>query len=203
MTAGIYVITNSANGKQYVGSAAYIDRRFREHRTRLNGRRHPNPILTRSWKKHGSNCFKFEILFICGVDRLLFYEQRAIDVMKPYYNICRVAGSVLGLKRAPFSKQHLQRLSAARKLRNPERRTDEQKRNISEAIKQSWANGLRKVPPPFTDERKKKISDAMKGNSNGRFTKGLSKPPVMDETRRKLSAATTRVWNERKNKESN
>lgn len=44
-------------------------------------------------------------------------------------------------------------------------------------------------PSPFTPETRAKLSIALRGNTNGRFTKGLKKPPVSDETRAKISAA--------------
>lgn len=201
MNTGIYVITNTANGKQYVGSAVNFERRFRDHRRRFTNNSHPNPILSNAWKKYGEDCFKFSVLLICDSDHLLLYEQRAIDTIHPEYNICLTAGSMLGFKRAPFSKQHRDRLSAARKLRNPEKRTEEQRLRMSLAFKKSWSSGLRKPRKPFSDETKKKISNALKGNTNGKATKGIPKPPVTKETRLKLSASTTRVWNERKSRD--
>ena len=46
----------------------------------------------------------------------------------------------------------------------------------------------------FTEEHKQKMRIAMKGNKNGRFTKGLKKPPVKDSTRLKLSIAAIKQW---------
>lgn len=43
--SGIYLITNTVNGKQYIGSAVNILRRWDEHRCRLNEWSHANEHL--------------------------------------------------------------------------------------------------------------------------------------------------------------
>ena len=45
-----------------------------------------------------------------------------------------------------------------------------------------------------------KISKALMGNKNGSHTKGLPKPPVKEETKRKLSASGKLDWIKRKEK---
>lgn len=42
MDAGIYEIRNAVNGKRYVGSSVRIKKRWRDHRSALNGRKHEN-----------------------------------------------------------------------------------------------------------------------------------------------------------------
>jgi group I intron endonuclease len=200
MTSGVYVITNSINGKQYVGSASDIGNRFCAHLRQLRNGNHHNQKLLRAWRKYGNDAFIFEKLLICGIDKLTFYEQRAIDVLNPEYNICRIAGSVIGIKRRPFSDQHKERLSIARRRRAKEFRTEEQKKKMSLSAIKSWSSGNRKTPKPCSEERKNRISLALKGNTNGRFTRGIPKPPVTDKTRMKLSLATRTSWQKRKNK---
>ena len=46
--------------------------------------------------KYGDN-LKFVPLLVCASTDLVFYEQRAIDVLKPRYNISPTAGSPLGV----------------------------------------------------------------------------------------------------------
>lgn len=47
-------------------------------------------------------------------------------------------------------------------------------------------------PPLHTAATRAKLSASLMGNTNGRFTKGMKKPPVSDETRAKISAASVR-----------
>ena len=54
---GIYCITNTVNGKKYIGQSWDI-----EHRWRKYGRNSHNSHLEKSIKKYGINNFKFEIL---------------------------------------------------------------------------------------------------------------------------------------------
>jgi hypothetical protein len=48
--------------------------------------------------KHGYSNFKLEILEYCDKEHLIQREQYYIDVLKPEYNILKVAGSTLGFK---------------------------------------------------------------------------------------------------------
>lgn len=164
--SGIYQIRNTANGKIYVGSAVRLDRRWREHKRRLSKGEHHNPILTKAWLKYGTENFVFEPLFVCAKKDLLFYEQRALDVLKPSYNICRTAGSMLGVERGPHRPEHIAALRAAQQKRRatavPEKRTDEQRKRMSEAQKKVFARGPR-ARAPHTEETKLKIALALRG----------------------------------------
>jgi group I intron endonuclease len=50
--------------------------------------------------KYGHSTFKLEILEYCEADRLIILEreQYYIDLLKPEYNILKIAGSPLGYK---------------------------------------------------------------------------------------------------------
>lgn len=130
--SGIYEIHNSVNGKRYVGSAKCLRIRFNEHRCGLRNGKHHNRYLRSAVNKYGLDAFRFETLLICKPGDLLFYEQRAIDVLVPEYNLARVAGNTLGtkrtaetrakiaekargIKRGPRSAEHCANLSAALK----------------------------------------------------------------------------------------
>lgn len=96
--SGIYEIVNTVNGKRYVGSAVNIERRFSTHRRMLIRGKHHSRKLQNSWDKHGEAAFLFRRILICEPGYLLMYEQIFIDSTAPEYNICRVAGSTLGIK---------------------------------------------------------------------------------------------------------
>jgi group I intron endonuclease len=98
MAAGIYEIRNVANGNRYVGSASDLDGRFAVHRHFLSHRKHHSRYLQRAFDRHGAAGFVFRPLLLCAKRDLLFYEQRAIDGLKPEYNLCPIAANTLGLR---------------------------------------------------------------------------------------------------------
>lgn len=46
--------------------------------------------------KNGYDIFRLEILEYCEKSLILEREQYYLDILKPRYNICKVAGSTLG-----------------------------------------------------------------------------------------------------------
>lgn len=59
--AGIYRITNTNNGKFYIGSSIHVTKRWWEHKKWLRLGSHHNYHLQASWNKHGENAFVFAI----------------------------------------------------------------------------------------------------------------------------------------------
>lgn len=60
--SGIYTITNTVNGKVYVGQANCFKIRFKTHRVSLKANTHCNPLLQRAYNKYGVESLVFEIL---------------------------------------------------------------------------------------------------------------------------------------------
>lgn len=109
--SGIYEIVNTVNGKRYVGSAKCFRLRWKAHLFRLNRGTHHSAHLQSSWSKHGAEAFEFRIVLICAPKDLILYEQAAMDALAPEFNVCRVAGSALGVKHSAETKA---KLSAAK-----------------------------------------------------------------------------------------
>lgn len=60
---GIYRITNTTNGKSYIGKTGVnFGDRWDCHRAQLNGGYHDNPHLQRAWNKYGADSFEFAVI---------------------------------------------------------------------------------------------------------------------------------------------
>lgn len=80
---GVYAIRNIVNGKVYIGSTTNSFReRWRTHRKKLKGNKHPNNYLQNSWNKYGKDCFIFEILEITEPENCLKREGYYIKLYK-------------------------------------------------------------------------------------------------------------------------
>lgn len=60
-TSGVYLLTNTVNGKQYVGMTVNFQQRMRDH-VKHSLRRKINYVISRAIRKYGPEAFKFEIL---------------------------------------------------------------------------------------------------------------------------------------------
>jgi len=96
---GIYKIVNKDNGLFYLGSSKHLHRRWAEHKTLLNSKKHHSKKLQNAWNKYGKNLFYFEIIEKVETENnLLEKEQYFLDLLTPWkrgkgYNISKVANS--------------------------------------------------------------------------------------------------------------
>jgi len=115
MASGIYKITNTANGKVYIGSSKDMQNRFKTHKRALNTNKHHSTKLQRAWNKHGSESFTFDVILLCSIENLIMYEQILIDhnkAVKDGYNICIKSGSREG---TPHSKDVVNKMTASQR----------------------------------------------------------------------------------------
>jgi group I intron endonuclease len=61
-------------------------------------------LITRALLKYGYSKFKLEILKYCSPAKCIKWEQFYMDLLKPEYNIFKIAGSSLGSKRSEESR---------------------------------------------------------------------------------------------------
>lgn len=94
MKSGIYSISNTINGKLYVGSTNNISVRWNKHRALLRHNKHQNTHLQSAWNKYGEESFEFSIIEECSIESLIEREQYFIDKLGPEYNQTKVAGKV-------------------------------------------------------------------------------------------------------------
>jgi len=63
--------------------------------------------ISRALIKYGYSNFTLEILEYCDVPELLIREQYYLDLLKPTYNIAKIAGSTLGVLKSEETKAQI------------------------------------------------------------------------------------------------
>jgi group I intron endonuclease len=94
----IYCIWNNITEKCYIGSSIDYNRRIRQHLRLLKRNVHNNKYLQNAWNKYEEKNFDIFILKVSTKENLLNDEQWCLDLLKPEYNFCKIAGNTLGLK---------------------------------------------------------------------------------------------------------
>lgn len=79
--SGIYKITNTLNGKVYIGKSVDLSQRWFSHKSYLKSGKHFNKHLQRAWNKYGEKSLVFEIVEYCDESEV---EQREIFWIKDY-----------------------------------------------------------------------------------------------------------------------
>ncbi len=190
-TPGIYRITNTLNGKVYVGSSDNTTKRMWVHRWMLRRGKHDNIMLQRTWDRDGESSFTFELLERVD-DRamLLIREQHWIDTLRSRstdngYNLCPVAGSRAG---AIMPEGFSAKMSAINKgrVRSPETRakmsassigrikSDEHRQKLSDAATRQFAD-------PAARERAREYGILGGGAFKGRKHTEQAKQAVSDK----------------------
>jgi hypothetical protein len=83
--SGIYQITNVVTGEFYVGRAAFINARIRQHFNQLAAGKHKNHLLQASYDQHGRAAFTFEIKMLG--EWLCNEEWDLIGKLRPPFNL--------------------------------------------------------------------------------------------------------------------
>ena len=125
----IYKITNLINGELYIGSSTNLYKRYYTHLNHMRSQKKTCIKLNRAVNKYGEDNFKFQIIARCPIEYVIRLEQWFISNLYPQYNIAKIAGSNLGIKRSKevklersniqkknwdnveYRKHHLQKLS--------------------------------------------------------------------------------------------
>jgi group I intron endonuclease len=101
---GIYKIQSIIKPNRiYVGSSIVMNRRIIDHKHNLRYNKHKNIKLQNHVNKYGLNDLVFSILELCNENNIIQKEQYYLDLLNPYFNICKVAASTLG--KVPSAKQ--------------------------------------------------------------------------------------------------
>lgn len=145
---GIYVITNTLNNKEYVGSSKNLQQRKQSHFSKLKRGVHENFKLQNSFNKYGKDFFKFNILEECPLEVLLERELFYLISKDPFFNICKIPNGTTGYKHTEECKKHMSSLKSkaykeglvvpAKGKRLPK----EIKERISKTLQTRYQNGL-------------------------------------------------------------
>lgn len=99
--SGVYRWTNLQSGKSYVGSGVNLSMRLSHYYSKKHMEtylKNGKSALYTAILKHGPSKFTLEILEYCQPSDTISREQYYLDLLKPEYNILKVAGSSLGYK---------------------------------------------------------------------------------------------------------
>ena len=104
------------NSKSYVGSSVNLGRRIQYY---YSFRHITDPkykmLIHKALLKYGYSNFKLEILEYCEPLVVLNREQFYLDLLKPEYNILKVAGSRLGYKHTEETKAKIREIASKEK----------------------------------------------------------------------------------------
>lgn len=113
----IYSISNKITGKRYIGSAVNFRNRKNQHLHHLRAKTHHSRYLQNAWNRYGEENFIFLILEeVANVNDLINREQWYLDNTNCEYNMCRIAGSSLGIKRSEETKKRVGEAFLGKKL---------------------------------------------------------------------------------------
>jgi len=119
------------------------------HIHNLKNNKHCNYKLQRSFNKYGIDSFEFYILELIHNDKLIEREQYYINLMKPIFNICKIAGNTLGYKHTEEMKKEFSINRKGNKNSLGRKLSDKTKKKISDKAK------LRGLHPAFMEASKK------------------------------------------------
>lgn len=176
MTA-IYSIINKLTGQQYIGSAINFYTRKRKHLEDLRKNKHHSYKLQNDWNKYNDETI-FDFIIIEKVDlkeNLIKREQWWLDNVNPFYNICKVANSSLGVKRTLEFREKMSQRQLG--VKHPEWRNEIKRK--SQSGEKHWTKKRK-----FSDESRQKMSDSHKKLYKSGYKHplcGVSRPDIIQK----------------------
>jgi group I intron endonuclease len=125
----IYLVTNTVNGKRYVGQSQQLDieQRWKSHRKVNNA--NVGSYLKAAYKKYGIQTFKFQIICICFDEDCDKYED---EYIKKFNTLCP---NGYNLKTGGNSVKYSEESKRLMSMRQKEIMTEERRQKVSERFK--------------------------------------------------------------------
>jgi len=172
--SGIYQIQSKIKPERiYIGSAMNIKDRWKVHLRDFKQRGHHSVKFKNHFNKYGESDLIFTIIEPCFSAFLLAREQYYLDTLKPYFNLCKIAGSRFGVKgqipwnkgkKDCFSDETIQQMSNSHKGQSPSNKGTKGVviawNKGKKTGKPSWNKGMKNV---ISEDTRKRMSDARKG----------------------------------------
>ena len=209
----IYIVTNKANGKQYVGISKDLKRRWDQHLS-ANG---SAPALHAAIKKYGADgfvfshiCDAFDFEAACDLERMLIQQH---NTKAPHgYNLTDGGDGAAGLVFSEEAKRTISEKSKALWATQAHvdgqmaiRTSEEYRASQSKKAKEAWANpeirAKLKKPKNHGDKiRAIKTGHKQSAETIAKRVAKISGQTRSEETRLKMSAANKAAWLIRKAK---
>lgn len=144
LNSGIYKITNTKNGKCYIGQTTNLKTRWQHHRANLRSNKHSNRYLQFAFNKYGERAFKYEIICRC--------EENCLDELEKYYiRFCNSLSTENGynIEDGGNAQKHLS--EETKKIKSEQLKG----RKWSEKQKQSFKKYIKKRAETFKTNYKK------------------------------------------------
>jgi len=162
-TSGIYIIKNTINDKVYIGSAVCLKQRFIGHKNQFKKQAH-SVRFQNFVNKYGFNTLIFEVIeYVNDKGKLIEREQYWIDYYESWkskkgFNICKIAGSTLGLKMPMSHIDSCINRMKGNTYRQGRKWSEKEKIEIGERSREMWKNN-----PEKKKEMAKKVGDLKRG----------------------------------------
>lgn len=196
---GIYKIQSIIKPERYyIGSATNIAERYKTHFKALRSNLHHSSKLQNHYNKYGAEDLQLSILLECNKEELLAEEQYFINSLSPYFNICKVAGSPLGVIRSEATRKKLSEINKGSisgfKGKHHSEETKQRLREINQGKTLSEETKLKlkeeNKGKPKTEEIKKRMSQAKRLQSKEtriKISEAKRGKPMREETKQRLS----------------
>lgn len=163
----IYKVTNSINGKIYIGQTIK-SLEYRKYNHVGGARRNPATYFLRVLKKYGADSFKWQVICICpNLNSLNEQERYYISLYDSFnngYNLNKGGGGTYGYK---ISEETRNKLRKAKQNMSDETK---KRMSISKRGKKNCNYGK-----PLSKKHRKRISESQKGENNFRYGIPLTK----------------------------
>ena len=174
---GIYKITNTINGRVYIGQAQDIEFRWKRHE---RDSKTENQVIYRAMRKYGIENFSFEVVEECSIEELDEKEIYYIEQYRSYvgwkdsngYNMTLGGGGSRGVK---VSKESRQKMGDSRR--------GEKNHNYGKPMTKEAKEKLRraKIGKTLSDYHKRRISESLLREKNPFYGKTHT-----EETKKKM-----------------